>query len=517
MLLVGLLAASIAASDSRVTNVTLSHSENGTVATIDVTGEARFSHQTEIAKNGKPFRVIVDMLMATHHLGAKVFENVPDCIISSVRTSQYSVKPEKVVRIVFDMKRETAYQIAAVGNTVRITFPDENTPAFASWSSRDGLTGSDNESQKHARGFVPPKRNEKALTAKGPKQEPVETATDRLNKAINDDRMSSLQSSGKSNSSKPPSRLDTAVTHQPPAPPAVGATVDELAEWDSAQLTGTARKYSDRDMHAARENETEDHKPALPPALPDKVATDQGQTKVNSESKPEPVQVSADETKSEVEPVLTNQPPAPRAPSTKVTARADKPELAKKSDDDAGRQAKKPAGQPVRVDAKTGKAVSTEDGKPELAQTNEEPAQSESGEVKEKPPRRSTARFRRSPRMSRKLKGTMVAEFPKRLVIKYKTGGNRDPFATLINEAQVKSGAMEDRIPNVDGLRLVGVIESSQGKNSALFEDSEGYSYILKAGDKVRRGYVLRVEPDRAYFQIFEYGWSRTVALNIED
>ena len=131
------------------------------------------------------------------------------------------------------------------------------------------------------------------------------------------------------------------------------------------------------------------------------------------------------------------------------------------------------------------------------------------------PQRQSTSRFRRSPSRP-KVKGTMVAEFPKRLVIKYRPGSRRDPFETLINEAKRYDNPIEQRVPNVEGLRLVGVIESRAGANRALFEDGDGYGYILKSGDKVRNGYVLRVESDRVFFQIFEYGWSRTVALKIE-
>ncbi|MGH8014946.1 MAG: hypothetical protein ACREBV_02005, partial [Candidatus Zixiibacteriota bacterium] len=127
----------------------------------------------------------------------------------------------------------------------------------------------------------------------------------------------------------------------------------------------------------------------------------------------------------------------------------------------------------------------------------------------------STARFRRDPR-SKRIKGTMVAEFPTRLVIKYKGNVYRDPFETLINETKTHNNPMEAKIPNVEGLRLVGILESYDQGNSALFEDKEGYGFILKAGDKVQRGYVLRVDVDRVYFQVFEYGWSRTVALDME-
>jgi hypothetical protein len=131
--------------------------------------------------------------------------------------------------------------------------------------------------------------------------------------------------------------------------------------------------------------------------------------------------------------------------------------------------------------------------------------------------KKSTSRFRRNPVVSKKIKGTMVAEFPTRMVVKYNTKQYRDPFATLINEAQVSNSPIEQTVPNVEGLRLVGVIESDGGKNSALLEDANGYGYILKTGDRVKKGYVLRIETDRVYFQIFEYGWSRTLALHLED
>ena len=136
--------------------------------------------------------------------------------------------------------------------------------------------------------------------------------------------------------------------------------------------------------------------------------------------------------------------------------------------------------------------------------------------VDKKQDKKATSRFRRSPVKSKKIKGTMVAEFPKRLVIKYKAKRYRDPFETLINENKNYNNPVERRVPNVEGLKLVGVIDSEGEGNRALFEDNTGYGYILKTGDKVRKGYVLRVDTDRVYFQIFEYGWSRTVSLTLE-
>jgi hypothetical protein len=133
----------------------------------------------------------------------------------------------------------------------------------------------------------------------------------------------------------------------------------------------------------------------------------------------------------------------------------------------------------------------------------------------DKSPQRATARFRREAQ-SDKIRGTMVAEFPERLVIQYQGSGQRDPFDPLIDDSKSFNNPVENRIPNVEGLKLVGILESEAGNNTALFEDKGGFSYILQSGDKVRNGYVLRVEPEQVYFQIFEYGWSRTVALTME-
>jgi hypothetical protein len=169
-----------------------------------------------------------------------------------------------------------------------------------------------------------------------------------------------------------------------------------------------------------------------------------------------------------------------------------------------------PIAEAIKSQAKDQKASEPEADSKQLAEVTPDEESENPEDAK------STARFRRSPAEQFKIKGTMVAEFPQRLVIQYKQGKNRDPFATLIDESRTFDNPIADRIPNVEGLKLVGIIESAVGDNRGLFEDKNGYSYILKSGDKVQKGYVLRVERDRVYFQVFEYGWSRTVALTIE-
>jgi hypothetical protein len=239
-----------------------------------------------------------------------------------------------------------------------------------------------------------------------------------------------------------------------------------------------------------------------------------------SDSKPT-VPAKADD-KTETKPVVAAAPnaPAQTEPPTKapVTTEAKPTIEVAKTDMNSPATVSPTAAKPTDTSAKPSTAAIpkalTDDGKGQLAEADD--ATSANPDL---PANKSTSRFRRTAAADAKIKGTMVAEFPQRLVVKYESLGNRDPFATLVDDSRTYNTPVENRVPNIDGLRLVGIIESDRGAtdNRALFEDKNGYSYILSSGDKVQRGYVLRVENDRVYFQIFEYGWSRTVALAIEN
>lgn len=426
-----LLLASVAyASD--VKNVELSYDNGATVASIYVDGPIRFTHETVDAKNGKPFRVVVDVLAAEHKLSAKKFTSLPNCPITSIRTSQYSVTPEKVVRFVFDLKKEYAYQIDSKHNVVEIRWVDKSTSPFAKWSA-------------DAPAMTQPKPT--TPIASKPADKPVEVAT--INKKIESDRQASLQTS----SAKP-----------------------------KAEVQG--------------------------PTMPKEEAKPTVKTPTVAKAQPKPASVKAQPKPSvEKKPMTAKVEPKPAV--KKPTVAKTEPKVTPKVSEKPVTVAAKPkAEQPTKAKAKPQPSVKKPSKKAEPTPAKVEPKSDNNA--------KSTSRFRRNPTGPTKIKGTLVAEFPKRLVIKYNSHGRRDPFETLINETKSDNNPIERRVPNVEGLRLVGIIESTGG-NSALFEDTDNYGYILKAGDKVQKGYVLRVETDRVYFQIFEYGWSRTVALNIED
>jgi len=109
-------------------------------------------------------------------------------------------------------------------------------------------------------------------------------------------------------------------------------------------------------------------------------------------------------------------------------------------------------------------------------------------------------------------KGAPVSVEPSRKKVEYDRAGRRDPFDALI-EGQ-RSGLWTTALPRVESLRLVGILEDYDG-TIALFEDMEGYGYILQEGDPVKNGYVKLVGEDRVLFQVDDYGWVHTIVLEL--
>lgn len=443
---------------SQVTDVALHYQDGSTVTRIDIKGQVRFTHQTEEAKDGKPFRVIVDVLSATHHLPAKDFLSLPECPVVKIRTSQYSVKPEKVVRLVFDMEEATFYRVDSDNNSITLFFPDKQRRKFAGWSSAT-YTVTSGVAQKTAT-ETPDQSKAVASTAQAAKSK--KTVVE-LNQAIDEDRLSSL--AGEPAKKEP---VPTVVEQK--------STARAKSQAERAPAAPEARQVPVLIVDVPYGPEFDEN--LLKPPVLEPVGDVSGVTKDQADK---PV-------------VAVDQP----GPTLAVADNQDKQKLVKKS-----AQKKATTTPDKAIDQK--KAGETQDSTATIK------------DKKDTDKKAPTSRFRRSPTRPTKIKGTLVAEFPKRLVIKYKARSSRDPFETLINEAKTYNSPIEKRIPNVEGLELVGILESEVGANSALFEDKNGYGYILKEGDKVRKGYVLRVEHDRVYFQIFEYGWSRTVALNIDE
>lgn len=111
-----------------------------------------------------------------------------------------------------------------------------------------------------------------------------------------------------------------------------------------------------------------------------------------------------------------------------------------------------------------------------------------------------------------KPRGEVIEAVYKRKVITYESEDQRDPFTPLGEEIKVEFGKAPE--PAYESLKLVGVLKDVSG-NMALLEDGEGYGYIMRQGDKVKNGEVVYVGDDRVLFQIVEFGWSKTVAIEL--
>jgi len=140
---------------------------------------------------------------------------------------------------------------------------------------------------------------------------------------------------------------------------------------------------------------------------------------------------------------------------------------------------------------------------PEEAEPEQgEQDQDDSSQAEQQPP----------PPAKKPQKSTKVEEFPKRKTVKYEVSSSRDPFKPLVGQG---STLIPGQIPSVENLILVGVFDDESGRK-ALFEDSEGNGFILAPNDRVQNGYLVSINKDKAIFQITEYGWTRTVALNLQ-
>lgn len=101
---------------------------------------------------------------------------------------------------------------------------------------------------------------------------------------------------------------------------------------------------------------------------------------------------------------------------------------------------------------------------------------------------------------------------PTRTMLYYDDMGRRDPFAPLVTG--LRSGFVTDQLPVIETLRLVGVLHDDV-EALALLENVEGYSYIMRSGDKVQNGSLVAVQGNRALFRVDDYGWSHVVALQL--
>ncbi len=575
ILLALVLATSVSA--AQVGSIRLAYENGATVARIDVQGPFQFTHTTEVPKDGKPDRLIVDIVGASHTWGPKEWASLPQCSVTKLRIGQYSSKPEKVVRVVFELTKAPVYQADSDGKTITIRLTDASAKQFAAWSTGPAPTTAPvvpATATTPAPAVKPnpaPQTSTPAVAAapkveNKPASQPTSHSTLAQQQPVTSKPTTPVAPASKpaatttpavkpapvvaSNENKPATPANTAPANKPttvapkveskPAPTVAANNTTTTPSTSTAPATKPATVAPKVESKPAQTVASAPAKPATTPSqtVPQPTAAPAVKPSVTPETKPASPVVAQSTPKVEVKSTTHEVKPA-------VPATSAKPDQLAKAEQFKGpvtapvTPAEKSAPQTPAVKSATPAVASTSneavankpaDVKPADAQ-QEKPASADTKvPAPEKPvfaeaddatgvstPARQTARFRRSATASSRMKSSLVAEFPQRLVIKYENMGFRDPFATLIDDTRTYDTPIEKRLANVEGLRLVGILENASGDNRALFQDKRNFSYMLKAGDKVEKGYVLRVEADKVYFQIFEYGWSRTVALTFDN
>lgn len=500
-------AVNASAAPSPITGLSLTHEGEYTVVTIQGGGPVRVSHQSVVAKEGKPFRIVVDCLAARHALAQKEYASLPSCIVTALRTSQYAVKPEEVVRVVIDLARESVYRVETSGSAARIYVSDPQTTTLASWASSPAT-----------------ETKTKTVAAVTPKPEATPAATAKTPSIIAQKNTTPPAESKKTvptvEYAAKPAAVSAPTTKRPstatPEPQAKKSTAETAAKTPSsiapkaatptapqaAPVTKNATELAAKD--AAPEVSAE--KKALPPAVAADLAKKSnemawlfGAAEEDNGTAPTPGDapgVVQDVHKAAigtaVKPAAESQPSA----AEKTAAPTAKPET--KEAAGPALASVEPADVPAPPQAETEEAlddVTAADLLPAVDQPS---------------------KYRRDAARNIILKQTQVVEFPKRMVTTYEPGEDRDPFKTLVDESKPTRGSIENRLANVETLQLVGLLESETGRTAALLEDLDGIGYILKPGDAVKNGYVSEINDDAVLFQINEYGWSRTVVKELD-
>jgi len=494
LLSMGLLAcaALAAAAPTAITQLDLTRDGSFTVLTIQGNGQVRYAHQSVEAKEGKPFRIVIDCLASRHELPRKVFGKLPKSAVTAIRTSQYSVTPEEVVRIVLDLVEESVYRIETGDNAIKIFVSDQKTAPFERWTTATLSPLPDETEPPAAQPMAAAPSVVKPTTSEKPQelaQKPVPTTAQNVPSTI----------AAKTPAPKPAE----------PAPVPEVAKPSVLAQKEtSGQTPSKAVKKPVETAPAPAEKPT----PVAAAAAPTPPAP--------SISKPMPPQPMPAPAKNlaydSVRRAITFA-AAPNSPEPKAEAVPLKPAPAavddkKQTETPQGNQAVEPtAVEPPASGTESSEEPAANVPPPVLSEMDTVPATT-SDETN-----LDLSRYRRETAKSVE-KATTVVQFPQRMGITYAAASARDPFETLVEIGKNNKKNVDlNKVPNVEALNLVGILESIMGHDAALMEDLDGIGYILRPGDRVQSGFVTQIDDKAVSFQINEYGWSRTVVKYMDE
>lgn len=516
---------------SQVSNVTVGRFQDFTVVTLFGDAPLTVTHQIVEAKDGKPHRIVVDITGATHALPSNNFTNLPKGSITSIRTSQFAVSPEPVVRIVMDLAHPAAYRLETPGHNVRVMLSLPGDPPIGiAWSAVTKKTFAEARPAEASKKATVTKDAGQKETAKSTpvmavtaaKKESEVAAKDAATKATKHTSPAAPGSKAAkvviSNDGKSKTDPVTVAVAPPKAPPAAAKTVDipkpaPSGNYQSIKLADLSDSHEDMitvplPMPQKRAMPKIDYQIPRPKA--------ELAIKNPSKSVDAPAKVAKSSPKLAHTPIKASA----AAPKKKAVQKSTPVVVAKASPAEVKPVAKKSTlkSAPKKKAATTRKKTATTKRK-SLASASKPAA------LKVAKSKRSAMPAKRNPARSPVIASEPIASLttlpplaratsqlvPERSKIAYHTGGRRDPFEALLS---IGTGFNSAALPDVGTLRLVGLLHDVR-ESMGLFEDANGYGYILRKGDRVKNGRLTKLTQTRAYFQLSEFGWSRSVQLDL--
>jgi hypothetical protein len=409
---------------TRIVNISLK--KEGDFTKVAVYGDKSFEfvHSTEYAKGGKPYRVVIDCKDAIFDLPHNKYKDgIPLGIITSIRTSQFQVIPERIVRVVLDLKGPVVYKVTDKDskNEANIAILTEQEPDFPLWVAVL-------EEEKAAKKVIKaekPKKETKLQSAIPQDSESKSTgalhssSTRIYSKTVNKDKDDVLQTEW--GYRRMVCYVDTGGTIQTPKRRSTSKSISPRPTFKKIRIT----QYSD---------------PMGP--FPESYYTEKGSAKKE----------------------MVTESGTKKFPSEELGN---------------------------LVDKGIGKVLG-----PKSATAKETHALADSEMIIQ-----SSA-------------GVMLDASSQRRMIHYNPGTRRDPFLPITETGDMSFG--DAPLPLFENLRLVGILKDEAG-NRALLEDELGFGYIMGRGDKIKNGYLISVENEKAFFHVEEYGGYQIMVLELEN
>jgi hypothetical protein len=400
---------------TRIVNISLK--KEGDFTKVAVYGDKSFEfvHSTEDAKGGKPYRVVIDCKDAIFDLPQNKYQDgIPRGIITSIRTSQFQVVPERIVRVVLDLKGPVVYKVTDKDpkNEANIAILTKQEPDFPLWVAVL-------EEEKAAKKVIKAEKPKKATKLQSAVSVDSESRSTGALHSSNKDKDDILQTEW--GYRRMVCYVDTGATIKTQKRRSTSKSSSPQPTFKKIRIT----QYSD---------------PMGP--FPESYYTEKGSAK-----------------------------------KEKVTESGTK----KFPSEELGNL----------VDKGIGKVLG-----PKSATAKETHALADSEMIIQS----ST--------------GVMLDPSSQRRMVHYNPGTRRDPFLPITETGDMSFG--DAPLPLFENLKLVGILKDEAG-NRALLEDEVGFGYILSRGDKIKNGYLISVESEKAFFHVEEYGGYQIMVLELEN